>query len=160
MVNPFEMGAKKRYEKRVLRDLKKQYDKLSTRSKAIFDMYWEEPKGVRTRSKPYEGVLRVSGLAGDIALATTLRRNPEKKRITRADDIKAYNKAFEALSNQIKKGQIVFEQQKKMGRRPAKSSSSKLKIQAQAPAKTASTATGRYTPIGGRNTLKIKGGVN
>ena len=157
MVNPFEMGAKKRYEKRVLRDLKNQYNKLSTRSKAIFDKYFVPPEGVRGSDKvrtefvPYEGE-RVVGTGEKV--------QPGQKRISRADDIEAYNKAFEALSKQIKRGKIAAEQKKKMGRRPAEQAVSKLKIQAQAPAKTPTTATGRYTPIGGRNVLKIRGGVN
>lgn len=157
MANPFSMGAKKRYEKRTLRDLKNQYNKLSTRSKAIFDKYFVAPEGVpgeqkvRTEFVPYEGE-RVAGTGEAV--------KPGQKRVSREDEIEAYNKAFEALSKQIKKGKIMAEQKKKMGRRPAEQATSKLKIQAQAPAKTPSTATGRYTPIGGRNVLKIKGGVN
>ena len=150
-VNPFAMSAKKRYEKRLLRGLKQQYKKLSTRSKAIFDKVFEAPKGVRTEFVPYEGE-RVVG--------TGEKLQKGQQKIYRRDDIEAYEKAFEALSKQIKKGKIAFVQQKKMGRRPAEQAASKLKIQAQAPAKTPTTATGRYTPMGGRNVLKIKGGVN
>lgn len=149
--NPLSMGAKKRYEKRTLKGLKQQYDKLSTRSKAIFDKVFEAPEGVRVETVPYEGE-RVVGTGEAV--------KPGQKRISRADDIEAYNKAFAALSKQIKRGKIAFVQQKKMGRRPAEQAASKLKIQAQAPAKTPTTATGRYTPMGGRNVLKIKGGVN
>lgn len=155
--NPFASRAKKRYEKRTLRDLKRQYNKLSTRSKAIFDKFFVAPEDVpgtnkvRTEFVSYAGE-RVAGTG-----------EPLKKgefRVGRQDDIEAYNKAFEALSKQIKKGKIMAQQKKKMGRRPAEQATNKLKIQAEAPSKTPTTATGRYTPIGGRNVLKIKGGVN
>lgn len=152
-------SAIRKAELSTIRNLERDRDKLSTRSRAIFDKVFVEATGTRMRN-PESIRSRNLSFASQ---GTTIGGESQPEfifRVTRKERIEALSKALADVSTQLKKGKIILGQQKKMGRRQEGAERQLLKIASNIPEKTAPTFTGRFSPSPGRNVLTIKGGIN
>ena len=149
---------RRRFELRELRTLRADRDALSTRSRAIFDKLFVPAVGRRVKNQI--GNLTWLEQQENRAREERGEEIPEYiQSIKRTEHIEALHNAFDGLNKQIEKGRIITAQQQKMGRRQKPQETQKLKIKSKAPSKQAATFTGRFTPRGSMNALKIRGGI-